>query len=63
MTILSDINKVIEIMDVDDDDAPPMLVDAEGKDVVEDAALSAEMDDVKLTKVPITIITGMEAAH
>jgi len=35
-----------------------MLVGADGKDAVEDSGLSAEMDDVKLTKVPITIITG-----
>ena len=43
----------------DDDDAPPMLVAADGTapDDVE-GRLSAEMTDVKITKVPITIITG-----
>lgn len=49
-------------MDLDDEEAPPMLVDADGKDVVEDAGLSAEMDDVKVTKVPITVITGIRSS-
>lgn len=45
----------------DDDDAPPMLVTADGAPVEDEVAgrLSADMDDVKITKVPITIITGM----
>lgn len=41
----------------DDDDAPPMLVTADGTDAVE-AGLSSEMEDVKISRVPITIITG-----
>lgn len=41
----------------DDEEAPPLLVAADGADA-QDANLSAEMEDVKVTKVPITIITG-----
>lgn len=44
---------------MDDDDAPPMLVAADGNADDLDGRLSAEMNDVNLTKVPITIITGM----
>ncbi|KAM0718698.1 hypothetical protein Q7P37_005769 [Cladosporium fusiforme] len=40
-----------------DEDAPPMLVAADGGSD-SDAALNAEMEDVKMTKVPISIITG-----
>ncbi|KAI5366046.1 putative cobW/HypB/UreG, nucleotide-binding domain, cobalamin (vitamin B12) biosynthesis CobW [Septoria linicola] len=40
-----------------DDDLPPMLVNADGGTAT-DEALSAELDDVKIAKVPITIITG-----
>ncbi|KAH0144959.1 hypothetical protein KCU86_g23113, partial [Aureobasidium melanogenum] len=39
-----------------DDDGPPMLVAADQLDGTE--ALSAEVDDMSLTRVPITIITG-----
>ncbi|KAH0301685.1 cobW-domain-containing protein, partial [Aureobasidium melanogenum] len=39
-----------------DDDGPPMLVAADQPDDTE--ALSAEVDDMSLTRVPITIITG-----
>jgi len=42
---------------MEDDDGPPMLVDSNGVDN-EDANLNAEMEDVKVTKVPISIITG-----
>lgn len=42
----------------DDDELPPMLVNADGTTAAEQA-LSAELDDVKIAKVPITIITGM----
>ena len=42
----------------EEDDLPPMLVTADGSDPVE-AGLTAGMEDVKVTKVPITIITGM----
>jgi hypothetical protein len=42
---------------MDDDDGPPMLVDSNGVDN-EDANLNAEMEDVRVTKVPISIITG-----
>ncbi|KAF2171659.1 hypothetical protein M409DRAFT_63289 [Zasmidium cellare ATCC 36951] len=41
----------------DEEDAPPLLVAADGPDAQE-ATISAEMEDVKVTKVPITIITG-----
>lgn len=43
----------------DDDDVPPMLVAADGSATAEvEGRLSAEMDGVNLTKVPITIISG-----
>ncbi|KAH9833629.1 CobW domain protein [Teratosphaeria destructans] len=43
----------------DDDDAPPMLVAADGNQLdPSEASLSAEMKDAKITRVPITIITG-----
>ena len=42
---------------MDDDDGPPMLVDSNGVED-EDANLNAETEDVKPTKVPISIITG-----
>lgn len=45
----------------DEDDAPPMLVTADGSNA-EEATISAEMEDVKVTKVPITIITGRPAS-
>ena len=41
-----------------DDDGPPMLVAADQLNDTED--LSAEVDDMSLTRVPITIITGMQ---
>lgn len=41
----------------EEDDAPPMLVSADGADAVE-ANLSGEMEDMQVTKVPISIITG-----
>lgn len=41
----------------EDDDLPPTLVNADGTTAT-DEALSAELDDVKIAKVPITIITG-----
>jgi len=41
----------------EEDDAPPLLVTAEDGDPVE-ASLNAEMEDVKIARVPITIITG-----
>lgn len=43
---------------MDDDDAPPMLVDSNGKVDDAEANLNAEMEDVTVTKVPISIITG-----
>ena len=44
--------------DIDfDDDAPPMLVAADQPDNTQN--LSADVDDMSLTRVPITIITGM----
>ena len=51
----------IAIMNSDmdfDDDAPPMLVSADQPDDAEN--LSKHVDDMNLTRVPITIITGMD---
>ena len=51
----------IAIMNSDmdfDDDAPPMLVSADQPDDAEN--LSNHVDDMNLTRVPITIITGMD---
>lgn len=42
----------------DDDEEPPMLVDARDVEEPSVATLSTEMEDVQITKVPITIITG-----
>ena len=42
----------------DEDDAPPMLVAAGGTGDPAEAALNADLEGVKITKVPITIITG-----
>lgn len=42
----------------EDDDGPPMLVSADGTIDPAETALSAEMEDIQVTKVPITIITG-----
>lgn len=41
----------------EEDDGPPMLVSSENADGV-DASLNAEMEDVQIKKVPISIITG-----
>ena len=40
-----------------DEEPPPLLVAADGTDAV-DQNLSSELDDTKITKVPISIITG-----
>ncbi|KAH7036290.1 COBW domain-containing protein [Macrophomina phaseolina] len=46
-------------MDIDDDEAPPLLVGANRSDGAElDENLTAEVDDLSLVKVPITIVTG-----
>ncbi|KAK3719303.1 hypothetical protein LTR37_004522 [Vermiconidia calcicola] len=46
-------------MEVDDeDDAPPMLVAADGTSDPAEAVLNADLGSVKITKVPITIITA-----
>ena len=42
----------------DDDDNPPMLVAADGATDPGESSLTADIEDVKITKVPITIITG-----
>lgn len=48
-------------MDIDDEyDGPPMLVDVNGHIDPAEATLNAEMKDVNITKVPITIITGRQ---
>jgi hypothetical protein len=41
-----------------DDDGPPMLVAADQSDGTDN--LSADVDDINLKRVPITIITGMQ---
>jgi len=49
-------------MDLDDelDDAPPLLVADDGNPAAEDAdCLEATMGEMSITKVPITIVTGM----
>jgi len=48
-------------MDLDDelDDAPPLLVIDDGNPRAETpTGLEAEMEDLSITKVPITIVTG-----
>jgi len=40
----------------DDDDAPPMLVASDG--TAGGPSLVTDMEDVKISRVPITIITG-----
>ena len=45
-------------MDLDeDDDGPPLLVAADGGNPT-DSALAAETGELKIARVPITIITG-----
>jgi hypothetical protein len=44
-----------------DDDGPPMLVAAGQSDDTEN--ISAEVDDANMTRVPITIITGMHLSN
>lgn len=47
-------------MDINDDEAPPLLVEASQAGNAEmDENLTAEVDDLSLVKVPITIVTGM----
>ncbi|KAF2091791.1 vitamin b12 biosynthesis, cobw-like protein [Saccharata proteae CBS 121410] len=45
-------------MDVDDEEVPPLLVDATTGQPVDDADASSEIQDQPLVKVPITIVTG-----
>ncbi|KAF4308718.1 Cobalamin (vitamin B12) biosynthesis CobW-like protein [Botryosphaeria dothidea] len=46
-------------MDINDDEAPPLLVEASQAGNAEmDENLTAEVDDLSLVKVPITIVTG-----
>ena len=40
-----------------DDDEPPLLVENDGQQY-DDGTVSAEMEGLQLTKVPITIVTG-----
>ena len=42
----------------DDEDGPPLLVAGDGISDPVEPQLSAELEDVRVTKVPITIITG-----
>ena len=59
-TILNVVIREIPNLDMDEDDGgPPMLVDAaDGNSDPAEARLSAEMNDVKVARVPITVITG-----
>lgn len=50
------------MQDGDDDELPPMLVTADGSTAAEEA-LSVELDQVKIVKVPITIITGRYVSY
>lgn len=48
-------------MDIDEDldDAPPLLVTGDGNSVVEAPdGLQTELEELRITKVPITIVTG-----
>jgi hypothetical protein len=47
----------------EDDDAPPLLVSADGAPVVVEDPADVKLDPEKLPRVPITIITGMEMAN
>ena len=40
-----------------EDEAPPLLVDIEGQQETDE--LETAMDEVSMTKVPITIVTGV----
>ena len=45
-------------MDDDLDDAPPSLVPAEASDGAGGIGVESQVDDLNISKVPITIITG-----
>lgn len=47
-------------MDIDDDE-PPLLVSQ--SDQNDAGNIAAEMEDLQVTKVPITLITGRKEAH
>jgi hypothetical protein len=50
-------------MDIDsDDELPPNLIAVDGTQSPTETALSAAMGDVKVAKVPITIITGKQTS-
>ena len=42
----------------DDDDAPPMLVDASDAPKLASVGIESQLTDLSLVKVPITIVTG-----
>lgn len=44
-------------MELDDDDVPPQLVPAGAGDG--DAGVTEDLEELKIKKVPITIVTGM----
>lgn len=56
ITLPTSCSPLVYTMD-EEEDAPPMLVTAGGTNPTE-ATLSADMENVKITRVPITIITG-----
>ena len=45
-------------MDLDLEEAPPELYDSAETDIVNDTSLTNQIKDLKMTKVPITIVTG-----
>ncbi len=52
----------MDVENDDNDDVPPALVATHNADEVENS-LATKMEDVKLARVPITIITGQESNH
>lgn len=50
-------------MDTDSDEAPPELFDSTKHDPLETSLAARLDDDLSLTKVPITIVTGWRTAQ
>ena len=46
-------------MDIEDDEAPPMLVEADTSSPATEAKrVEKDLEDLSMVKVPITIVTG-----
>jgi len=43
---------------MEDDEAPPLLVEVESDAVLSAEGIETAVDDMAITKVPITIVTG-----